>query len=85
MPEGKGDEMAECDSCHIWYHRHCMDIPSKVFPVKCFESQTYTGTVKPVLLQKPNRYSALWLCVLVHVQCTCMCEPDTQTVLSGDV
>ena len=55
------------------------------FPVKCFESQIYTGNVKPVLLQTPNRYSALWLCVLVHVQCTCMCEPDTQTVLSGYV
>ena len=31
MPEEKGDEMAECDSCHVWYHRHCMDIPSDVF------------------------------------------------------
>ena len=31
MPEEKGHEMAECDSCHVWYHRHCMDIPSDVF------------------------------------------------------
>ena len=31
MPEETGDEMAECDSCHVWYHRHCMDIPSEVF------------------------------------------------------
>ena len=31
MPEEEGDEMAKCDSCHIWYHRHCMDIPSEVF------------------------------------------------------
>ena len=31
MPEEKGDEMAECDSCHVWYHSHCMDIPSGVF------------------------------------------------------
>ena len=31
MPEEKGDEMAECDSCNIWYHHHCMDIPSEVF------------------------------------------------------
>ena len=23
--------MAKCDSCHIWYHHHCMDIPSEVF------------------------------------------------------
>ena len=31
MPEEKGDEMAQCDVCHVWYHRHCMDIPSEVF------------------------------------------------------
>ena len=31
MPERDGDQMAECDSCHVWYHRHCMDIPSEVF------------------------------------------------------
>ena len=32
MPEEKGQlGMAECDSCHIWYHYHCMDIPSEVF------------------------------------------------------
>ena len=31
MPEEEGDEMAMCDSCHVWYHRHCMDIPSEVF------------------------------------------------------
>ena len=31
MPEEKGDEMAECDVCHVWFHRHCMDIPSEVF------------------------------------------------------
>ena len=23
-------KMAECDSCHMRYHRHCMDIPSEV-------------------------------------------------------
>ena len=33
MPEQPGDEMVECDSCHVWYHRHCMDIPSEVFGV----------------------------------------------------
>ena len=27
MPERE----AECDSCHIWYHHHCMDIPSGLF------------------------------------------------------
>ena len=37
MPEEKGDQMAECDSCHIWYHPHCMDIPSEVFG----ESEVY--------------------------------------------
>ena len=31
MPEEKGDEMAQCDVCHVWYHRHSMDIPSEVF------------------------------------------------------
>ena len=31
MPEEEGDEMAMCDSCHVWYCRHCMDIPSEVF------------------------------------------------------
>ena len=31
MLEEEGDEMAKCNSCHIWYHRHCMDIPSEVF------------------------------------------------------
>ena len=40
LPEQSGDEMAECDSCKVWYHRHCMDIPSEVFsgldvPWKC--------------------------------------------------
>ena len=31
MPEMESDEMAQCDSCNVWYHRHCMDIPDKVF------------------------------------------------------
>ena len=31
MPEKEGDQMAACDLCHIWYHRHCLDIPSVVF------------------------------------------------------
>ena len=31
MPERDGEKFAECDSCHIWYHGHCMDIPSDVF------------------------------------------------------
>ena len=31
MPEQPGDEMAECDKCHVWYHCHCMDIPSELF------------------------------------------------------
>ena len=31
LPEEEGDEMAECDSCKRWYHRHCMDIPQEVF------------------------------------------------------
>ena len=31
MPEVEGDEIAQCDTCDVWYHRHCMDIPSEVF------------------------------------------------------
>lgn len=31
MPKVKGDEMAQCDSCDVWYHQQCMDIPSEVF------------------------------------------------------
>ena len=31
MPERDAEKFVECDSCHIWYHRHCMDIPSGVF------------------------------------------------------
>ena len=31
MPEESRGEMAKCDSCHILYHHHCMDIPSEVF------------------------------------------------------
>ena len=31
MPEQPDDEMAKCDKCHVWYHRHCMDISSEVF------------------------------------------------------
>ena len=31
MPEKSGDDMALCESCDIWYHRHCMDIPDEVF------------------------------------------------------
>ena len=30
MP-GESHDMAKCDICHVWYHRHCMDIPSEVF------------------------------------------------------
>ena len=31
LPEVRGDKMAECDTCKIWYHQHCMDIPDYVF------------------------------------------------------
>ena len=31
LPEVEGDVMAQCDTCGIWYHKHYMDIPSKVF------------------------------------------------------
>ena len=31
MPEAKGDEMASCDGCGQWFHKHCQDIPNEVF------------------------------------------------------
>ena len=31
MPEREGDKMAECESCQVWYHHHCIDIPCEVF------------------------------------------------------
>ena len=31
LPEVEGDKMALCDSCDVWYHQHCMDIPNEVF------------------------------------------------------
>ena len=37
MPEKSGDDMALCESCDIWYHKHCMDIPDEVFD----ESEVY--------------------------------------------
>ena len=51
MPEELGDQMAQCDSCQIWYHRHCMDIPSEVFeksdiPWKCMLCCPGTNTAK---------------------------------------
>ena len=43
-PEQTGDVMAECDSCHIRYHRHCMDILSEVFD----EDSGVTGSARGV-------------------------------------
>ena len=42
LPEKVGDKMAECEACNVWYHQHCMDIPSEVFdssdvPWRCKE------------------------------------------------
>ena len=31
MPEEDNVEMAECDTCKNWYHKHCMNIPNEVF------------------------------------------------------
>ena len=31
MPEEDDVEMAECDGCNNWFHKHCMDIPKEVF------------------------------------------------------
>ena len=35
--------MAKCDSCHMWYHRHCMDIPCEVFG----ESEVHWECMQP--------------------------------------
>ena len=40
LPEVQGEDMAKCEGCKVWYHKHCMDIPSEVFnsedvPWKC--------------------------------------------------
>ena len=42
MPE-EGDQMALCDSCHVWYHRQWV-----TFPVRCLVSLRFTGSVKDV-------------------------------------
>ena len=31
LPEEEDVDMAECESCGMWFHRHCVDIPKKVF------------------------------------------------------
>ena len=31
MPEEDGVDMAECEKCKQWFHKHCMDIPDEVF------------------------------------------------------
>ena len=30
-PSLLGFKMAQCDSCEVWYHQHCMDILGEVF------------------------------------------------------
>ena len=44
LPEKVGDKTAKCEACKVWYHQHCMDIPSEVFdnsdlPWKCKHCQ----------------------------------------------
>ena len=44
LPETIGvDQMAECDACKVWYHQHCMDIPTEVLTI-----QMFPGSVKGV-------------------------------------
>ena len=31
LPDFEGEEMAECDECGRWYHRHCESVPEIVF------------------------------------------------------
>ena len=52
MPEEKGDEMAQCDVCHVWYHRHCM-----AFPVRCLVSLRSTGSVRDVYMSNEQSVS----------------------------
>ena len=53
MPERDGERFAEWDSCHVWYHCHCMDIPGEVFDEdsevhweckRCVQSHTQPST-----------------------------------------
>ena len=43
LPEEADVDMAECESCGIWFHRHCLDIPDDVLA-----HQTVTGYVEHV-------------------------------------
>jgi hypothetical protein len=31
MPHSDRFNWAQCDECHVWYHKECMDIPDEVF------------------------------------------------------
>ena len=43
MPEDEGDEMVMCDSCYVWYNRHCMDIPREVFDEVTMHTQFHAS------------------------------------------
>ena len=59
-PEEEGDEMAMCDSCHVWYHHHCMVWTS---PVRCLmRTQRSTGSVRGVCSHTPTGETAQSCC-----------------------
>ena len=60
MPEEKGDEMAECDSCHVWYHRHCMDIP-------CLEKQRFLGNVRLAVTVIASKYIYIYIYIYMYM------------------
>ena len=31
MPHSDRFNLAQCDECHVWYHKECMDIPDEAF------------------------------------------------------
>ena len=58
--------MAKCDSCHIWYHHYCMDIPSDVFG----DSVRSTGSARGVCE-----------CTHQHWQVSTVCDSDFNCLL----
>ena len=57
-------EMAKCDSFRIWYHHHCMDIPSKLFG----ESEVHWEYKRCMWIHSPSLY---------HWQVSTVCDSDS--------
>ena len=88
MPDKKGDEMAQCDVCHVWYHRHCMDIPRSVRDVYMSNEQSESEPLLTVYLPACSSHcTALLLATTLEYVCTrgisphsglfmCLCVPE---------